>query len=268
MDPPTARMRIDAPADDTPIPGLTGPPRRARVTGWSVDSPGRRPDQNRRAVTAGIGLAILITIGIIAYLLTAGLQHASGRPVAGTGRAHAHSKHGSHATPPPTPQASHPATGSSSSPPPPATQALVPVSVSAFGSGGRPGDDPGGAAAAIGHNPASRWHTDWYTTANFGNLYPGTGLLLDMGKAVTITSARITLGSTPGASFQLRVGNAPSLPGLRPVAAASGAGGVVRLQASSPAPGRYVLIWFTKLPPDSTGTFQASVYDISLQGHP
>jgi hypothetical protein len=25
------------------------------------------------------------------------------------------------------------------------------------------------------------WHADWYTTARFGNLYPGTGLLVDMG---------------------------------------------------------------------------------------
>jgi hypothetical protein len=219
-------------------------------------------------VTAGIGLAILVTIGIIAYLLTIGLQHASGRPVAAsTGRVHAYGRHRSHATPPPTPQASHTTTASPSSPPPPATQALAPVSVTAFGAGGRPGDDPQGAAAAIDHNPASRWRTDWYATAYFGNLYPGTGLLLDMGRPVTVTSARITLGSIPGASFQLRSGNVPSLAGLRPVAAASHAGGVVQLRASRPAPGRYLLIWFTKLPPDSAGTFEASVYDISLRGH-
>jgi hypothetical protein len=27
-----------------------------------------------------------------------------------------------------------------------------------------------------------------------------------------------------------------------------------------------VLIWFTRLPADSSGTFQASVYDVSLKG--
>jgi len=29
---------------------------------------------------------------------------------------------------------------------------------------------------------------------------------------------------------------------------------------------RYVLIWFTRLPPDTSGTFQASVANVALQG--
>jgi hypothetical protein len=41
---------------------------------------------------------------------------------------------------------------------------------------------------------------------------------------------------------------------------------VVRLRLNSPAHGRYVLIWFTNLPPDSSGTFQVSVYNVRLQG--
>jgi hypothetical protein len=53
---------------------------------------------------------------------------------------------------------------------------------------------------------------------------------------------------------------------MPPVARAAGAGGVVHLRFASPAHGRYVLLWFTRLPPDPAGTFQASVYDISLTG--
>jgi hypothetical protein len=206
---------------------------------------------------------MLVTIGIVVYLLLAGLQHVSGGTAASnTGRG-AHRS--GHATSPPQPRVSHTPTASPSAPPAPL--GLRPVRAAAFGSRGH-GDDPQGASAAIDHNPASRWQTDWYTTPYFGNLYSGTGLLLDMGKPVTITGARIILGRMRGTSFQLRVGAAPALTALRPVATASDAGGVVQLQASRPAPGRYVLIWFTRLPPDSTGTFQASVYDISLQGHP
>jgi len=44
------------------------------------------------------------------------------------------------------------------------------------------------------------------------------------------------------------------------------AGGVIRLRLPTPAHGRYVLIWFTSLPPDSAGTFQARVYDLQLEG--
>ena len=35
---------------------------------------------------------------------------------------------------------------------------------------------------------------------------------------------------------------------------------------TSPAQARYLLIWFTKLPPDSAGTYQASIYDITVRG--
>ena len=52
------------------------------------------------------------------------------------------------------------------------------------------------------------------------------------------------------------------------MATSSGAGGTVQLTLATPARARYVLIWFTKLPPDAAGTYQASVYQISVQGQP
>jgi hypothetical protein len=150
-----------------------------------------------------------------------------------------------------------------------AVRTLTPASAAAFGaSGAGQGDNGDLAHLAIDANSATAWHTDWYTSAHFGNLYPGTGLLVDMGRPVTITAAIITLGSAHGASLQLRVGAALTLADLPPVAQAADAGGVVRLRLRTPAHGRYVLIWFTRLPPDPAGTFQASVYDLRLEGRP
>jgi cytoskeletal protein RodZ len=149
---------------------------------------------------------------------------------------------------------------------PPVTS-LAPVSATAFGpSGTAQGDNPQNAPVALADNPATPWHTSWYTTAHFGNLKTGTGLLLDLGRLVTVTSAQITLGSIPGADIELRAGNVPELADLRMVARASNAGGVVQLRLNRPVRGRYLLIWFTLLPPDSAGTFQASVYSIRLEG--
>ena len=34
------------------------------------------------------------------------------------------------------------------------------------------------------------------------------------------------------------------------------------------AGGRYVLVWFTRLPTDTSGTFQAQVSNVALQGRP
>jgi hypothetical protein len=82
---------------------------------------------------------------------------------------------------------------------------------------------------------------------------------------VTITSVQVLLGKIPGADFQVRVGAAASLTDLPSFAHASDAGGQVSLHFARPAQGRYVLIWFTQLPPGTSGTFQASICNISLE---
>lgn len=145
------------------------------------------------------------------------------------------------------------------------SRVLRPVSATGFDPYGS-GQNAQLARLAIDGRPATAWHTEWYTTAKFGNLKPGTGLLIDMGRLVTITSARIMLGSSAGADFQLRVGSSASLARLRTVAHADGAGGQVNLRLAAPARGRYVLIWFTQLPPDGSGSFEASVYNVRLEG--
>jgi hypothetical protein len=156
-----------------------------------------------------------------------------------------------------------PAAAPSPAAPAPA-QRLTPVSVSAFGPGG--GDDRQNARLAIGSHPGAGWLTDWYTTAQFGNLYSGTGLLLDMGHPVTLTAAQIALGTARGATLQLRVGAAPALADLHTVARRADTGGVVRFRLAQPARGRYLLIWFTRLPPDPSGTFRAEVWNVRLKG--
>lgn len=149
-----------------------------------------------------------------------------------------------------------------------AARTIRPASAVAVGpNGAGPGDNGQLARLAIDASPATGWHTDWYTTASFGNLKQGTGLLVNLGRTVTLTGAQITLGSIRGADFQLRVGAAAaSMAGLRPVASATDAGGRVDLRHLRPAHGRYLLIWFSRLPPDASGTFQAGVYDVSLEG--
>jgi len=148
-----------------------------------------------------------------------------------------------------------------------AAQALIPGTATAFGPlGESDGDNPGIARLAIDGSPATAWHTQWYATATFGNLKPGTGLLLDMGRPVTITSAQIMLGAMTGAVVQLRAGGGPALADLRPVAQATAVGGVVTMRPARPAKARYLLLWFTQLPPDSSGTFEAIIYNVRLHG--
>jgi Helix-turn-helix domain len=221
-------------------------------------------------VVALAGLVLVLAAGLVGYHLVAGAGPAgtasgAAHLVANRPAGHGRASRASAARPATAHRA---ATVPATSPAVP-VRALVPASATAFGvSGPGQGDNPQTAPLAIDGHPATAWRTDWYTTAQFGNLYPGTGLLLDMGRPVTVTAARVTLGRTPGADLQLRVGATPVLADLPAVAHAAGAGGVVHLRPASPAHGRYVLLWFTSLPPNPDGTFQASVYDVRLDGQP
>jgi len=229
------------------------------------------------AALVGLALAVVV-LGFVALRLLAGGPRAAAPSAAGTPAATA--RNAGHGRPAPAAKASHPpavapapapkaspsgAPAPTSAQPAPQARPLAPVRATAFGPNG--GDNPQLAHLVLGSRPAAGWHSDWYTTARFGNLYPGTGLLLNMGRTVVITSAQIDLGHATGASFQLRVGGKPALAHMPAVARVSGAGGMVRLHLTSPVRGRYVLIWFTRLPANPSGAFQAYVRDVSLQGH-
>jgi hypothetical protein len=218
------------------------------------------------------GLVLVLAAGLLGYHLVAGAGPAgtaSGAAHVVTNRPAGHDRVSRAPAARPATSPSHRTAAAPAAPAAVPVRALAPVRATAYGvSGVGQGDNPQTAPQAIDRSPATAWRTDWYTSARFGNLYPGTGLLLVMRRPVTVTAARISLGRIPGASLQLRVGAAPVLAALRPVAHAADTGGVVRLRLASPAHGRYVLIWFTRLPPKADGTFQASVYNVRLAGRP
>jgi cytoskeletal protein RodZ len=177
----------------------------------------------------------------------------SARATTGSGPSAAASAPSGTPTPTPTPVQDRP-------------HSMAMASASAFGPGG--GDNPQDAQLAIDGQRGTPWRSSWYTTPEFGNLYGGTGLVVDMGRPVTVTAVRVTLGAFPGAHFQIRVGDQPTLAGTARVARSAGPGGVIRLTLDRPTQGRYVAVWFTKLPPDPAGTYQAAVYGIGVKGTP
>ena len=251
-----------APEGMAPQRGRPARPAPARRPGRP--DPARRPGQPDRVRVAAVVLALAI-FGGLAYLLVAGTRSTprAGAAAATGGAAASGGRHqGAAHSPAANPGSASPGPTAPGAPP----AALTPARAVAFGPGGPAhGDDPQNASLAIDHNPRTAWQTDWYTTSHFGNLKAGTGLLLDMGHRVRLTSARIRLGATAGADFQLRAGDVPTLAGLQPVAGATNARGTVRLALARPARVRYVLIWFTQLPLDAAGTYRVSVYHIGLR---
>ena len=221
----------------------------------------------RRWLVPAVYLFWLAGIGFVAIELTSG-PGGSQPPVAGSSSHTAAQTPAASHSPLPSPRSA--SASSPASPPPVATAvpltSLKPVSAAAFGPNGTSdGDNSQNASLALSGDPATPWHTSWYTTAHFGNLQTGTGLLLDLGRTVTATSVTIRLGSAQGADLQVRAGTTPG--DLHVVARAADAGGPVRLSLASHPHLRYMLIWFTRLPPDAAGTYQAYISNVTVTAY-
>jgi hypothetical protein len=142
------------------------------------------------------------------------------------------------------------------------------LSVAAFGPQGTADGDNPGIVSRVNDGGSQPWYSAWYTTPEFGNLQSGTGLLLDMGQTVIVGSVRLVLGSSPGTDVQILVGNSAVLADMLRVGGAADVGRTVRLPAALAVSGRYVLVWFTRLPFDTPGKYQVDVYDVTVDGTP
>jgi hypothetical protein len=154
--------------------------------------------------------------------------------------------------------------------------ALTPVSAHGYDALGLAGDpqneNDNEAKFAIDGNPTTAWHTQFYLgNPVFGGLKQGTGLILDMGKQVQLSQVTAMFGPTPGASVSIEVGNnnavsKAAFSTFSTVATAQNVGGSYTFRSTSSAKGRYVLIWFTKLPPLGTGKFEAEIFNVVVRG--
>ena len=163
--------------------------------------------------------------------------------------------------------AANPPVADSAAPP---VEVLTAASATAIGPfGASDGDHPQLAQNVLDPRSGTSWITQWYASAHFGRLKEGTGLLLDMGRVVTIRQVQLALAGGRGfggADIEIRIGDTPDLANTKPVAVADDVGGWVMPKLSFPATGRYMQIWFTKLPLDSAGTYQEHVYSVTVHG--
>jgi hypothetical protein len=238
------------PSDYRDTPGWTPP---NGGGGYRPARPGgNRPMLSRLAIVLVV-LLVLAAIGTGVYSLTRS-HGGAGAGAGGSGRGSA----------PPSVAAS---------------TVLTPVSAGGFdalGLANDPGnEDNAGAPMAIDGDNTTAWHTQFYVGSPlFGGLKAGTGLILDMGKPVSLSKVEITFGPEAGANVAIMVGNNKSvssagLASFTKVAKRKHLGGGLQtFTASSAAKGRYVLIWFTKLPPlqGSGNQFEALIYNVVVRG--
>lgn len=268
--PPSPAQHGDLPGTWTPVPPRAGGQRSGRGRDQRRD---RRRDRRRVARIAVPAVLVLAAAGVAGGLALSGQSVPAGKNAAAVTQPSNHATPAAPASKPATTPASAAPTPSTTTPAPaqPAAITALPIaSAAAFGPGGlADGDNTRIASYAITRGAPAPWQSQWYATPQFGNLKQGTGLLLDLGRTATVTSVRIDLASYGGANLQLRVGDSDgALSSLRVAAVAHDVGGTVRLHLKAPEQARYVLIWFTLLPPNGDGQYQASVYHVVVNGRP
>jgi eukaryotic-like serine/threonine-protein kinase len=133
------------------------------------------------------------------------------------------------------------------------------------------------AERLVDGDPKTAWNThQYYGQANFGNIKPGMGILLDLGKETAVTAVELQL-NTAGATVELRGGasdpgankdgDAAILRDFRVIGEPKTDAQTRVLLAGEPSNKvRYLLIWFTKLPPEGTGRYRIAVSEITVRG--
>jgi hypothetical protein len=141
---------------------------------------------------------------------------------------------------------------------------------------GDTGDENNALAANVIDGNPQGWTTQYYYGANaahFGGYKSGTGLILTMAGRVQIKSITVRFGSIPGADVEIKVGNsdarsAANLRSMTTIASANDVSGSHAFYATKAVSARYVVIWFTKLPPmaGSKGRYMAQVFGVTIKG--
>jgi len=161
------------------------------------------------------------------------------------------------------------------------TSVVTPVSASGFDAlnpTGDPDNENSAQAPNVLDGKAEGWSTQEYVDASsgpnptFGNLKAGTGLILDLGRPVSVTSVKVTFGNAPGANVEIKAGSSPTrspdnLAAMTTLASASNVSGAYTFTVRHSVADQYLVIWFTQLPSlaGSPGKDAAQIYSVVVR---
>jgi putative peptidoglycan lipid II flippase len=125
---------------------------------------------------------------------------------------------------------------------------ITPVSAIDFDPEGDGQETPELVPSAIDERSDTAWTTDDYYSSDLGGK-AGTGLILDLGESQPVSAVRLELLGS-GSSVSVLIAPEPfrKIAKWTPLASVDGIGTAIDLRAPRPVVGRYVLVWFTRLP--------------------
>lgn len=143
--------------------------------------------------------------------------------------------------------------------------------------GGTDDENAAQAPLAIDGDPNTAWETLWYlNNPVFGGLKPGVGLRYDLGEPMQVTAISLQLTNQPN-GIQVMVpkqdasgasSSTATVDDWEVVAANQAAGSEVTLAPQTPVTTRWVLVYFTHLPPLANGQFASGIAETTIIGTP
>ena len=109
--------------------------------------------------------------------------------------------------------------------------------------------------------------TSWVTETYFApdlTEEDGVGLVVDLGAARAISAVRLQLAGI-GSSISIKVGSQPdaAIGDWALLAEADTIGDTIDLRSPRPVVGRYLLVWFTRLPPVN-GAYLGGIREVAV----
>lgn len=144
----------------------------------------------------------------------------------------------------------------------PSSTKLKPDKAEAYDPRGRDNTARQNPEYAIDGKPSTVWKTQHYQGADYGKLQKGLGLLIDMGKSVSIDKVKVTAPDGTAGTMEVRIGDSNAVDSMKKVGSGSGTG-MDTIDANH-ATGRYVLLWYPKLP--NFGEYIVKIKDVEVTG--
>jgi hypothetical protein len=123
------------------------------------------------------------------------------------------------------------------------------------------------APLAMDGDPGTAWHTQTFATPRLGNMKPGVGLLVDLGKPQRVVSVKLSMLGD-GTAIELLESNGSQPPEtekqMRLAATAPNASANITLRPDQPFTARYWLVWLTQLPDGGDG-FRGGIAEMTFE---
>lgn len=128
---------------------------------------------------------------------------------------------------------------------------------------GGDGENDETAPRAIDDDPSSFWRSSTYSSAQFGGLKDGLGMVVTLSEESAVSSVTLQVGGSGGA-MELRSAPGQGLEGSEVIGTADPGSGTVTIELAEPVTTQNLLLWWTELP-DADGSFRIELADVTVQ---